>query len=447
MSSGDGLATVYVRESDKIYYVHKDHLGSIVKLTDGNGTTVFKASYDVWGKQTVTNNTFAFHRGYTGHEHLNEFGLINMNGRMYDPNVGRFLSPDPFVQAPDFSQSFNRYSYCLNNPLIYTDPSGELFVIDDFIFAMAVGAIINTTIQGMAGNINSAGGFWKAMGLGALSGAAGYGAGSWVSGAISFGGFAGGSLTGAAGGFAGGFVGGAGNAWAYGSNFASGLKTGLVSGGIGGLAGGLIGGVTRGISDYRNGYSFWDGTKIINEQIISGSAQGNIATHYNNSGLQANINDEVLQERVYEEFGVRKGDMQLSNITTKTNKGYGMTNDGKYINLKSNNLVAGYTRASARGYTEMHISPYSTYADGVNFRATVGHELVHVYHHSIIPSSIYNSIYSERVACKYTYEVYMNNGYYSNAMDVMNLATKNSYWGSFPSRYNLVGPYRFFNPR
>ncbi len=130
IQGGDGLAAIFVRKSgdpDKIYYVHKDHLGSIVKLTDGNGTTVFKASYDVWGKQTVTNNTFAFHRGYTGHEHLNEFGLINMNGRMYDPNVGRFLSPDPFVQAPDFSQSFNRYSYCLNNPLIYTDPTGEFF--------------------------------------------------------------------------------------------------------------------------------------------------------------------------------------------------------------------------------------------------------------------------------------------------------------------------------
>jgi hypothetical protein len=48
-----------------------------------------------------------------------------MNARMYDPAVGRFLSPDPFVQAPDFSQSFNRYSYGLNNPLKYTDPSGE----------------------------------------------------------------------------------------------------------------------------------------------------------------------------------------------------------------------------------------------------------------------------------------------------------------------------------
>ena len=65
--------------------------------------------------------------GYTGHEHLPEFGLINMNARLYDPMIGRFLSPDPYVQAPDFTQSYNRYSYCLNNPLIFSDPDGKFF--------------------------------------------------------------------------------------------------------------------------------------------------------------------------------------------------------------------------------------------------------------------------------------------------------------------------------
>jgi RHS repeat-associated protein len=65
-----------------------------------------------------------FTRGFTGHEHLDMFGLINMNGRMYDPVIARFLSPDPFVQAPTFTQSFNRYSYVRNNPLSYIDPTG-----------------------------------------------------------------------------------------------------------------------------------------------------------------------------------------------------------------------------------------------------------------------------------------------------------------------------------
>jgi RHS repeat-associated protein len=67
-------------------------------------------------------------RGYTGHEHLPMFGLINMNARLYDPVLGRFLAPDPYVQAPDFSQSFNRYSYCLNNPLMYVDEDGEFIL-------------------------------------------------------------------------------------------------------------------------------------------------------------------------------------------------------------------------------------------------------------------------------------------------------------------------------
>jgi len=56
---------------------------------------------------------------------LADFNLYNMNGRLYDPVVGRFLSPDPFIQDPSFSQSYNRYSYALNNPLKFTDYSGE----------------------------------------------------------------------------------------------------------------------------------------------------------------------------------------------------------------------------------------------------------------------------------------------------------------------------------
>ena len=136
ISGGDGLAAIYVKQPgypDKTYYACKYHLGSILKLLDGNGTEVFKASYDAWGNRTVTNSAFNFHRGYTGHEHLPDFNLIDMNGRMYDPVLARFLSPDPFVQEPDFSQSFNRYSYCLNNPLKYTDPDGEFFFIIPYI--------------------------------------------------------------------------------------------------------------------------------------------------------------------------------------------------------------------------------------------------------------------------------------------------------------------------
>jgi RHS repeat-associated protein len=84
---------------------------SIRFAIDANGTKVFDASYDAWGKQTVTLNTIGLLRGYTGHEMLNEFNLINMNGRVYDPVLGRFFSPDKYVQAPGNSQSYNRYDY------------------------------------------------------------------------------------------------------------------------------------------------------------------------------------------------------------------------------------------------------------------------------------------------------------------------------------------------
>ena len=104
-------------------------------ISNTDGSVAKRYSYDAWGRlrDSSTHVPFAhnaqpkllLNRGYTGHEHLPEFGLINMNARLYDPVIGRFISPDPYVQAPLFTQSYNRYSYCLNNPLSYTDISGE----------------------------------------------------------------------------------------------------------------------------------------------------------------------------------------------------------------------------------------------------------------------------------------------------------------------------------
>ncbi|SSC09038.1 RHS repeat-associated core domain-containing protein [bacterium endosymbiont of Bathymodiolus sp. 5 South] len=82
-------------------------------------------------------------RGFTGHEHIDEMGLIHMNGRVYNPQIGRFLSADPYIQSPYNTQSYNRYSYTINNPLKYTDPTGNFFgVILGFISAMTTKAVI-----------------------------------------------------------------------------------------------------------------------------------------------------------------------------------------------------------------------------------------------------------------------------------------------------------------
>ena len=137
--SPTGLCGIFVKgsQSDTLWYAYTDHLGSLIYLVNAdNSNQYLEYSYDAWGNprevddwtEPLAGSLFA-QRGFTGHEHMTEFCLINMNGRVYDPALGRFLSPDPFVQDPVNSQSFNRYSYCLNNPLIYTDPDGEIFWI------------------------------------------------------------------------------------------------------------------------------------------------------------------------------------------------------------------------------------------------------------------------------------------------------------------------------
>ena len=109
----------------RFYKADTDLLGSVTSVVKGDGTPVFCAGYDEWGLQDVSQNDLGLIRGYTGHEMLPELNLVNMNGRMYDPVLARFLSPDDYVQLPSSAQGFNRYAYCMNNPLKYVDPSGE----------------------------------------------------------------------------------------------------------------------------------------------------------------------------------------------------------------------------------------------------------------------------------------------------------------------------------
>ena len=137
--------------------IYRDVQGSIVYSSNKI------CSYDAWGRLRNPNTqkvygsdeqpSLSLGRGYCGHEHLPWFGLINMNARLYDPTIGRFLSPDPFVQMPDNTQSFNRYSYCLNNPLKYTDETGEFWHI-------LVGAVIGG-VANLVANWNNIDGFWQ----------------------------------------------------------------------------------------------------------------------------------------------------------------------------------------------------------------------------------------------------------------------------------------------
>jgi RHS repeat-associated protein len=117
-------------------YLHTDHLGSTDVITKSTGELEKEYSFDVFGNKRLATNwtgeisTTEFSplditsRSYTGHESADEVGIIHMNGRIYDANLGRFLQADPFVDGATDSQGYNRYTYVRNNPIAYTDPTG-----------------------------------------------------------------------------------------------------------------------------------------------------------------------------------------------------------------------------------------------------------------------------------------------------------------------------------
>ena len=249
-------AAVYVKEgtgSWQIYYICRDYLGSITHITNSSGSVVQQLSYDAWGRLRTPSNFDVYlvdsepvlflGRGYTGHEHLTMFGLINMNARLYDPAIGRFLAADPFVQAPHLSQSFNRYSYAMNNPLRYTDPDGEFWHI---VVGAVIGGAANLLYKACTGQINSWGDGFAAFGIGAAAGALGA-----ATGGLAF--AAAGGAAGGIGGFIAGAAGGAassmimmpiqniGNNLYFGDPLMS-AKDYAMGIGIGALAGGFVNG-------------------------------------------------------------------------------------------------------------------------------------------------------------------------------------------------------------
>lgn len=270
-----------MKNSSCVSCVIKDHLGSITTITDASGTIQQELSYDAWGnlRNPITwsgsfTDTPLFDRGFTGHEHLYGFGLINMNGRMYDPVMSSFLSVDSYVQDPENSQNFNRYAYCFNNPLKYTDPTGEVVVIDDIVAAAIVGAIINGVVQTASGHVSNFGDWCLATVIGGASGAAG----AWAGGAAIGLGFWSGAASGAIGGTAGGFISGAGNTWLNGGDFGDCMLNGFIEAGESALFGATIGGLKQGFYAKNHHGSFWTGEGSVFFQVSSnpGSEQVSI---------------------------------------------------------------------------------------------------------------------------------------------------------------------------
>ena len=286
--------TVLVREKglSKLYYILRDHLGSITHIIDADGKLIQELSYDAWGRLRNPDNHQIYEpgmepnlflgRGYTGHEHLVQFGLINMNARLYDAALGRFLSPDPYVQMPDFTQNFNRYSYGLNNPLKYIDKDGEFvhLIVGIAIVAGAYfgGSAANGTFNPIKWNYSS----WKThagMVVGGVAGYAGATLGASVAASAVASGYssiAAGVAGGMVGGMVSGAINGAGMTAINGGSFSDmidAVSFGTVMGGFGGA---FSGGIGAAIGDFSGiaGSSFKNALCELGHSTLKGFATG-----------------------------------------------------------------------------------------------------------------------------------------------------------------------------
>lgn len=178
-------------------------------------------------------------------------------GRIYDPTLGRFLQADPFIQAPTNSQSYNRYSYVLNNPMSYTDPSGYFFkklkkLVKKY-WKVAVAAVVTYVTAGAAsGWVASWGATWGTAATAATATTAATAATLTTAGAIA---------TGAIAGAAGGFIGGA-------------LIQGNLKGALRGAFTGALAGAAGGYANFGDVSGWSDAAGRIGVSALGGCAAG-----------------------------------------------------------------------------------------------------------------------------------------------------------------------------
>lgn len=244
-------------------YLHKNHLGSTVALSNPNGEIIETLHYDAWGKRRSADWTALDYippglidRGFTGHEHYDLFELIDMNGRVYDPNFGVFLSPDPVYQSLDFNHMLNRYSYVYNNPLNLTDPTGYWGWDWDWV----------NPVRWVEEAAEFIGDNWKDIVTIGVSAYVGF----VVTGVVTVATFNP-ALGAIAGGAAAGFVGGMTGSLLNGQSLSSSLKAGLRGAAIGAVSAGLTYGVGHGLVPSIGGGTFAEETvRTVGHGVVQG---------------------------------------------------------------------------------------------------------------------------------------------------------------------------------
>ena len=146
---------IVTNSSENLFYLNLDAFGSVESINDNGGKLLIKYNYTAFGYRGVSYSNVTseikaiFNLGFSSNDYIDSDRLINFNGRIYDSVLNRFLNPDPFIQEPYNIQNLNRYSYGLNNPFKYNDPSGFFFgklfkIIKNPMFILAVVAAVAT---------------------------------------------------------------------------------------------------------------------------------------------------------------------------------------------------------------------------------------------------------------------------------------------------------------
>ena len=350
-------------------FLHKDYLGSILAVSDKDGYKVQEAYFDAWGNRQTGGDINYLDRGYTGHEHFEDIGIIHMNGRLYDPLLRRFLNADGNIQDPNNTQNYNKYGYVLNNPLMYNDPSGEFFflpfligiglgqffagVLSAIIVGAAIGAAMYAVQAAISGNWS-----WGAFGMSILVGAITTVATAGLGNVFSTSGFWAAVGNGAvAGGISGGI-----SSIINGTDFLQGIITGAVIGGI-------VAGISYTVNYYARGYNKTQYTRA--DDIIYNDSGNSRSVEYSDSGVSEFRKkffkpEEIRKYRIGKEYAGGK----LFKINPKT---------GLFVDaIDGTEFYAAANQNFLTGKTDIFYSK-NLFSSDVNLLKTMAHETVHAF--------------------------------------------------------------------